>query len=58
MLLEDVLGAIDEEIIIIKIDIEGYECKVQKCFWLTNHKQAYIIKRDSESGIGESFWNR
>merc|ERR1711860_6038 len=42
VLLEDVLGAINEEIIIIKIDIEGYECKALTHYLNTEKKSKFI----------------
>ena len=41
--LEDVLEAIDADIVIMKIDIEGYECKVDITHITSNQKYVWII---------------
>ena len=39
---EDILEVIDADIIIMKIDIEGYECKVCRYNHITSHKSATV----------------
>ena len=41
--LEDVLEVIDADIVIMKIDIEGYECKVDITHITSNQKYVWII---------------
>ena len=40
---EDVLEVIDADIVIMKIDIEGYECKVDITHITSNQKYVWII---------------
>lgn len=42
IILEDVLGQVDTEEAIIKIDVEGYECKVLYDFLAAEDKKVYI----------------